>query len=120
MCNSSSTSCIKETKLKDPRYRQNKRLYKIIYLRSYLVSLIRWGLATYFCTIKGLVLGIWLHLLTTEIPVPLAKAGGLTIHLARQPRFSQTFFSNLVSAGRQKVLGKKENSSLPYFRRSLW
>ena len=56
----------------------------------------------------------------TVMPVPLAKAGGLTIHFARQPRFSQTRRSSFVSAGRQKVLGKKLNSSLPNFSRNRW
>ncbi len=62
----------------------------------------------------------WLHLLMTVMPVPLARAGGLTIHFARQPRFSQTRRSSLVSAGRQKVRGKKLNSSFPNFKRSRW
>ena len=36
--------------------------------------------------------------LLTLMPLPLAKAGGLTIHLALGPFRSQTLFSNFVSA----------------------
>ena len=35
------------------------------------------------------------------MPLPLAKAGGLTIHLALGPFRSQTLFSNFVSARRK-------------------
>lgn len=35
----------------------------------------------YRCTIKGFRLGICAQLLTTRMPVPLAEAGGLIIHL---------------------------------------
>ena len=56
---------------------------------------------------RGLVFGIWLHLLMTVMPVPLARAGGLTIHLALQPFFSQTRRRSFVSDGKQNVRGRK-------------
>ena len=47
--------------------------------------------------------------LFTWIPVPLAEAGGFTIHFFLTPSFSNATFNAFISAGRIKVLGIKPN-----------
>lgn len=94
----------------------------------------------HLCTSSGLLLGSWLHLWMTWIPMPLADAGcktqtrrdqifslqvqwdrrllcsvltGFTIHFWRLAPSSHAFLSNLMSWGRMKDWGKKLNSFFP-------
>jgi len=68
---------------------------------------------TYFCTIRGLLLGIWPHRFITLMPAPRALAGGFIIHFVfRWAYFGQCRRNAPRSFGIMYVRGMNPNSLL--------